>query len=321
MKYFSTFTSGLEPIIGDLLRQSLHHVAIDLLLSGLVVYSTDSAPEKVKNQSYFTNSFLLLHFFPNGATPIEEMMATVSQERIKLAQRFLPNQRTFRVVTSKENQPVPVNQRLMVDVEQQITRSLGLQPNRSKPQVQFWFLTRSEGFGFFGMRITPHPDYAKVLGRGELRPEITDILCLLSEPNKNDVFLDPFAGSGAIVKARAHYPHTKIIAGDISPKDRNIKRLDATKLDMLDTESVDKIVTDPPWGLFDEKVDVETLYPKTLDSFYRVLKKNGTIVILVGNRDFFEKLLAKFSDKFNLTLKLYILVSGKKAGIYKLLRT
>lgn len=320
-RYFSTFTSGFEPIIGDLLKQSLKGIKVDLLLNGLIVYSTNSALEKVKKINFFTNSFLLLRSFSDSkAVAIEKMMIAVSKDRIRLALRFSPNLRTFRVVTSKENQPVSVKQKLMAGVERQISKSLGLKPDRSKPQVQFWFLTRSEGYGFFGLRITQHPDYAKVLEKGELRPELANILCQLSEPDKDDVFLDPFAGSGSIARARVKFPFTKIYAGDIGPKDRNIQRMDATKLEDFEDGSVDKIVTDPPWGIFDGKIDIPTLYNKFLVSFYRVLKKGGIVVILAGNRNFFENLLTKFTDKFILQRKYHILVSGKQAGVYKLIK-
>ena len=319
--YFSTFASGFEPIIEDLLKQSLNHVKTELLLDGLVVYSADSSIEEVKKIKFFTNSFLLLRYFPNNkAITVEKMMAVVSKDGIRLAQRLPPNLKTFRVVTSKENQPVPVNQRLMIDMEKQINKSLGLKPDRSSPQIQFWFLTRSEGYGFFGIRLTRHPDYAKVLEKGELRPEITNILCLLSEPKKSDIFLDPFAGLGAIALARADFPFTQIYAGDINPKNKHIQKMDATKLNDFDNESIDKIVTDPPWGFFGQKLDLTDLYTKTLNSFYRVLKTGGVLVILVGDRPFFEKLLKNFEDKFMLKQKLYILVSGKKAGVYKLVK-
>ena len=320
-KYFSTFASGFEPIIGNLLKESLKNVKVELLVDGLVVYSTNSSIDEIKKIKFFTNSFLLLRYFPNNkAITVEKMMVVVLKEGIKFFQRFSPNLKTFRVVTSRENQQISVNPKLMSSLEKLISRKWGLRPDRSRPQIQFWFLTRSEGYGFFGMRLTSHPDYAKVLEKGELRPEITNILCLLSEPNKSDVFLDPFAGSGAIAGARAEFPYTKIYAGDINPKYQHIQKVDATKLEKFGNESIDKIVTDPPWGFFGERIDIVNLYKKSLDSFHRVLKKGGIAVILVGDRNFFERLLKKVEDEFRLKQKLYILVSGKKAGIYKLIK-
>jgi len=319
-KYFSTFASGLEPVIEELLKRIQNSVKVELLLDGLVVYSSESPKDTIKRIKFFNNSFVLLRFFPDKSrVSVEKMMTTIAKDGLKTGINIPGNIRTFRVVTSSENKSVSVNPRLMIEVEKVIGRQFRLRVDRSKPDVQFWFLTRSEGCGFFGMRLTQHPDFGKVLAKGELRPEITDVMCLLSEPNKDDIFLDPFAGSGAIARARMNYPHTKIIAGDINPKTPNILKLDATKLESLGNESIDKIVTDPPWGLFDEKVDIKNLYPEMLDSFYRVIRKKGIVVILVGDREFFETLLEDFKEKFQLKQKLHVLISGKKAGIYRLI--
>lgn len=318
-RYFSTSTSGLEPVIEGLLEKILRNVKVELLLDGLVVYSSESPPDTIKRIRFFNNSFVLFRFFPDKShVSVEKMMTTIAKEGVKTGFRIPSNIRTFRVVTSCENKSVSVNPRLMIEVEKVIGRQFRLRVDRSKPDAQFWFLARSEGCGFFGMRLTQHPDFGKVLAKGELRPEITDVMCILSEPNKDDIFVDPFAGSGAIARARINYPHSKIMAGDIDPNNNKIIKLDATKLESFDDESIDKIVTDPPWGLFDEKVDIKNLYPKMLDSFCRVLRKNGIVVILVGDREYFETLLENFKDKFQLKQKLHILISGKKAGIYAL---
>jgi len=320
-RYFSTFISGFEPVIGDLLKKRIDRVKIDLLLDGLIVYSTDSPMEKIKRIKFFTNSFLLIRYFSKSKRiSIEKTMRLVLKNRLKLTQQLPSNIRTFRIVTSKENKSVSVKPKLMTDSEKQVSRGFGLMPNRSKPQIQFWFLTRREGYGFFGARLTQHPDYAKVLKKGELRPELTNILCLLSEPTRHDIFLDPFAGSGAITRTRTDFPFNQIYAGDINPRSKIVRKMDATKLSHFENESVDKIVTDPPWGFFGKKIDLAGLYTKTLNSFYRVLKKGGKLVILVGDRSFFEKLLKRFGNKFKLERKLYILVSGKKAGVYVIVK-
>lgn len=319
-KYFSTFTSGFELVIEGLLKMSADNIKIELLLNGLVIYSSSSSIERIKKLNFFTNSFLLFQIFSrNDSYSVEKMMSKVITNRLFFGKVF-SNSKTFRVVTSKENKSVSINQKLMIDMEKYINRNTGLKPDRSKPQVQFWFLTRSEGYGFFGMRITQHPDFGKILEKGELRPEITEIMNLLSEPSKSDIFLDPFAGSGAITKARMNFPFTKIYSSDIKPKNRQIHRVDATKLENFKNESIDKIVTDPPWGFYGEKINLIDLYTNALSSFCRVLKKDGLLIILVGDREFFEKLLNKFKDKFILGQKLYVLVNGKKAGIYKLIK-
>ena len=57
-----------------------------------------------------------------------------------------------------------------------------------------------------------------------------------------------------------------------------------------------------------------------LEEFYRVLKPNSVVVILVGKKELFETVLKKISDKFSLESKYDILVSGKKAAVYKLVK-
>ena len=59
-----------------------------------------------------------------------------------------------------------------------------------------------------------------------------------------------------------------------------------------------------------------------LFEFYRVLKQKGKIVLLLSASIEFEKIIKKdFQDKLKI-LKIYnILVSGKKAVIYKITKT
>ena len=53
---------------------------------------------------------------------------------------------------------------------------------------------------------------------GAIRPSIANSLIWLSRPNKNDVVLDPFCGSGTIVSEREYYPYRKILASILNKK-------------------------------------------------------------------------------------------------------
>jgi len=105
---------------------------------------------------------------------------------------------SFRVVFSKENELISVNKERLARIENKIARLNDLTIDRANPDFEFWFLERSEGTKLTGARITKHPDYKTVLDKGQLRPELAELLCIVSDPQKNDVVLDPFAGSGAI---------------------------------------------------------------------------------------------------------------------------
>ena len=63
---------------------------------------------------------------------------------------------------------------------------------------------------------------------------------------------------------------------------------------------------------------VSELYTKMLKEFKRVLTRDGRIVVLTGAKEEFEMALDQESA-FELVEKFNMLVSGKKAAIYKLI--
>ena len=79
-------------------------------------------------------------------------------------------------------------------------------------------------------------------------------------------------------------------------------QLDATNLKDFQDNTFDKIVTDPPWGYYSAQVSLKELS--------RVLKPTGIMVLLLADRDFTLPDL-EIQEKYD------ILVSGKKAAIYK----
>jgi len=85
--------------------------------------------------------------------------------------------------------------------------------------------------------------------------------------------------------------------------------------------SIDKIITDPPWGIsVGTDLNLLDFYSKMLTEFRRVVKTNGRLIILMGNKEIFEKVLKSYFSDFKLEEKYDILVSGKKASVYKLIR-
>ena len=150
-------------------------------------------------------------------------------------------------------------------------------------------MKRSEGFVLFGLRITRHPDYKDVLQKGELRPELANLLCLISEPNKEDVFLDPFSGSGSIPRERTRFPYKEIITSDLIPvkitrplkidlKVVEVLQMSALNMTKILDNSVDKIVTNPPWGIeVGKELDLPKFYSRMTDEFQRVLRQTRGI--------------------------------------------
>ncbi|MFZ1792227.1 MAG: methyltransferase domain-containing protein [Anaerolineae bacterium] len=334
--YFSTFASGLQEVAQDALARQLGDAKIELALDGLIVYQTGQPIQQIKNIRFFNNTFLLLRLFQN---PREAALAPMMTAVMKAADALvIPPAVTqaaqfYRITASRHNQTTPIDRDTLAQLERVFSPKLGLRVHRTLPDVEVWFLERSEGLGLAGIRLTRRAATEKELQRGELKPELANILCLISEPNKDDVFLDPFAGSGAIPLERARgFPARRVLASDINPlavkhlraraaqeKVRlAVEECDALALRHVADGALDKIVTDPPWGLFEAQnaAALSAFYAAMLREFERVLKPGGLAIVLMGQKELFEGAIPAAQLE---TLNRYdILVSGKKAAIYKL---
>ena len=164
---------------------------------------------------------------------------------------------------------------------------------------------------------------------GSLRPSVAAALALVSNPSPNDVFLDPLCGTGTVLIERAHCGRYGMLLGGDSDRDTleaarenigprykpiEIKLWDATALPLEDS-SVDKIVSNLPWGMkHGSHSDNRRLYPKLIAEFRRVLKPGGTMVLLSAEM----RLLSELWTKAHLRPSriLHVTVLGAPAAIY-----
>lgn len=336
--YASTFIPGFGEIVAAALEQALLDVEIVLLLDGLVLFRSTSGIADVRAVRFFNNSFVCVMTFEGlGRNPIAQMGESVFADG-KLAQRLAPylptKQLTYRFVAAEANRFVAMPRRMRAELERLLAGERWLRPDRSNPDVEFWLLARREGLGLVGLRLTRHTAYEKTLAQGELRPELCHLLCLISEPSATDVVLDPFCGSGAIPLERARaFSYRKVLAGDHDAqaikslrkrvrrqgKDFAIGRWDALNLHTFAPNSVDRIITDPPWGYYRAPAaNLTDFLRSTLEEFHRVLRSGGLVVLLLGQPKLLEACLRDAPAVWALEERYDILVSGKKASVLKL---
>ncbi|MEM6997858.1 MAG: hypothetical protein AAF413_03015 [Patescibacteria group bacterium] len=160
---------------------------------------------------------------------------------------------------------------------------------------------------------------------GRLSPQVAQILCMYAGLKHKHTLLDPFAGTGAIpYQAATSFGVTDITASD---PDASINRFDHTYITWISkdvseisgsikSESIDKIITDPPWGNYRDQSDahLHELYSLLLDLSMHALKPGGVLVVLTGWAGF-EELNTNQMEHIS---DLSILVNGKKATIHKL---
>jgi tRNA (guanine6-N2)-methyltransferase len=345
-QYLAMCASGFQEVALRCLGKDLQDVKAELVQDGLLVFASATPVACVRALPYLSNAFLVIKWLPKEATPgLEDTLArlirdsTVSQS---LARSVSERERSFRLVLSKENRFVACNPALFANAESWISGSTNLIANRRQADVEFWLMERRDGEIFFVKRITRRQKTEKELEKGELRPEIAFLLCSLSEPNRDDIFLDPFAGSGGIVLARAQQPFELLFASDRNAdkvqalrqkvralgrtntrirKHVIVREADALALDRFQNGFVDKIVTDPPWGLFEKtSCDLPDFYARALDEMARVVKNGGAVVVLTAQKAIMEKLLVQREGILRLDERYDVLIAGQKAAVFKIRR-
>lgn len=336
-KFFSTFPVGFEELIENVIKRVLVEAKIESMEEGLVVYATSTPLDEIRKLPFFANTFVLM--VERMIPPIESVEPVVEalfkQSRLLSVQDIVRHMRakSFRIYVSKENQTVAVRKKTLTKFEEILEKVLRLRVNRALPDVEFWFVIRRTGKSLMGLRISSMAGTKKIKYLpGELRREIAYLLNALAEPLQNDVLLDPFAGSGAIgLEAARSFPYQKIILSDKDPqsvkliKERTtgmakiqILHADAVNLKEIPGQSVTRIVTDPPWGMYAQSVQpLSRFYEQMLREFARLLVPDGRLVILTGAREEFERALTVVSV-FELLSSVGVLISGKKAGVYLL---
>ncbi len=338
-RFFATFPSGAQAIVGEILKERLKDLRVNALLDGAADFET-AVPYSDLNLFCMNNVFRVIHQaqLPTDGRELDAYLALLLNSQFDWApvRENAGKIKSFRLVTSRQNRLTAVDKSLRVRLESKIARVSGLRVDRSRPDTEFWLLSRSEGTCYFLKRLSRHTAYDKVLEPGRLHPELAYLMCWLSRPKHTDTVLDPFCGYGSIPLERCRrFPFSRLYAFDNDPrplartrenlgKKRDsvvVERQDALALSrVLPPNSVDAVITDPPWGLYREtELSLPEFYRQMLEQVDFVLKPGGKLVLLTAAG---EELLQAVQAVPRLALQqeYRILVSGKKCGLFVLER-
>lgn len=348
-RYYASFVPGMQKVVETIVRERLADVKIEKLLDGAILFETQCTYDKL-NFFCFNNIFAVISVIENctPGTPLEaHMRAACRAKPHPVIAGNTKKIRSFRIVCSLENTPAAVDEGLRRNTERYIAAQSGMVPHRSRPDTEFWFLCRREGFSLFMKRLTRRGSFEKTLHPGELPPPLAYLLCRLSEPKPGDVAADPFCGYGAIPAERLkRFPAARFYASDRDGKAVEYARrklsgdaggrcvfqqADVYSLpSLLPPESLDAIITDPPWGLYAgvnvpgaAKIPggdlslIERFYADIIEIFAGLLKPGGLAVALTARRQELTDGAAR-TGKFEIKDAIPILLSGKKAFVFVL---
>lgn len=327
-EFISSFITGFQHVVEKNLPQILAGVKILHVFDGLIHYQYAGDSHNLDKIIYFNNTFFVLKTMKGKGLNFPSLVGAVSSEK----NYYLINKGTFRVRFQNENQFVKVDKNISKKAEETVLHNSKLHLDRLSPTTEIWYSIRREGFAFCGQLISKREFTEKNLNKGELRPEIAYLICCYADLNQDDVVAEPFCGYGSIpVQLIKKFRFQKLFASDIDKEKISInmqkKQLkdnpqielsvnDAFVLPQIIDRSVDVVITDPPWGYFEQIDDIGEFYKKMFTSFKRILKENGRMIILSARKDEIEK--AALEMNVQILSSLHTLVNGKKASLYKM---
>ncbi len=327
-EFISSFITGFQHVVEKNLPQILAGVKILHVFDGLIHYQYAGDSHNLDKIIYFNNTFFVLKTMKGKGLNFPSLVGAVSSEK----KYYLINKGTFRVRFQNENQFVKVDKNISKKAEETVLHNSKLHLDRLSPTTEIWYSIRREGFAFCGQLISNREFTEKNLNKGELRPEIAYLICCYADLNQDDVVAEPFCGYGSIpVQLIKKFRFQKLFASDIDKEKISInmqkKQLkdnpqielsvnDAFVLPQIIDRSVDVVITDPPWGYFEQIDDIGEFYKKMFTSFKRILKENGRMIILSARKDEIEK--AALEMNVQILSSLHTLVNGKKASLYKM---
>jgi tRNA (guanine6-N2)-methyltransferase len=252
--------------------------------------------------------------------------------------RLMPGSRagrrlSFRVVTRASGRQVFRR----IDLQRAVEKGIAERGDRrwrlggEEAEVEFW-VTLLDDELVIAIRLSDermrHRDYKAAHRPASLRPSVAAAMAWLSSPN-DDVVLDPMCGAGTILIERAHLGRYKMLLGGDSDPDAmdaaranvgprykpiELKPWDAAQMPLEDA-SVDKIITNLPWGIKSgRRADNRRLYPRLIAEFKRVLRPGGKMVLLTAETFLMRDLIARGLLRADRMFAVAIL--GRSAAIY-----
>lgn len=190
-----------------------------------------------------------------------------------------------------------------------------------------------------GVRVSDatmrHRTYKSVHLPASLRPSVAGAMVWLTDPQPDDVFLDPMCGGGTLLAERALLgDYAKLLGGDNDPtrstaskkilhtvdaRNWEVRQWDAAQLPLADN-SVSSIATNLPFGKqIGSKKSVRKLYPRVFGEMARVLQPGRRAVVLSSEFDLVKDVV-RHQTSLEIVRGYSIAVLGQWGRIYIILK-
>ena len=306
MKFLVTCDPGLEDIAEKEIKQKDKNARVERFFNFQGKLLVSSKGKKLMNLHSIHHVVRLLKTFYLKESTLEEIKKVLS--KIEIPQ--MKDAKRFRVTSQRFGE----HNFTSIDM-QKIAGEVFLEKYKKKVDLENYDLNIRFDlvgkFGYVGLQLTDdslYKRYQKPFNHiAAIKSTIAYAMIVLSDIKKGESILDPMCGSGTIpMEAASLFKNkVKIIAGDIDERcvqgsienarlnnlDKYIefKKIDAVRLEDY-ISSVDKIITNPPYGVRIEKRNLKEFYKKFLLSSAKVLDE-GKITLITLKANMFRHIL------------------------------
>ncbi|HLL63060.1 MAG TPA: hypothetical protein VK401_08420 [Propionibacteriaceae bacterium] len=299
MRYYVQFTAGTGGLVREALAARLERLRVSYADDSAMILDSAAAPPAVAAIPFLKNAFVVV-----ATTERKELAKSVARLGQGLRRDQFPplpeRSDRFRLMAHVDGGLVPIEQRARTGLERVVARHTGGRVDPRGMGQEYWVIGR-QGLPelLFAARLPKRP--RTPAAKGAIAPELAAMLVAASQPTAEDRFLDPFAGTGALVVARAELPARSLAYSDLDlerhrraltaqlPGRLRVRLLaeDALTLPSIADGAIDVVVTDPPWG---EHEDLGRPFPDFGQaigrSFARILHPGrGRYVLLINRRN------------------------------------
>ncbi|RJO58931.1 methyltransferase domain-containing protein [Candidatus Parcubacteria bacterium] len=230
-------------------------------LSGLAAILEKNWPDLIPAGSTARVNFGV-SAYDAGQTPDRHFRTALKRQAQRFKKYLTANHRSARLVESKES-TLPASALVQGKILQQGFEILVL----VSPQKLYWGVTLTvQDISRYGRRDFGRP--ARDSHSGMLPPKVAQILINLTQPKSEEVFLDPFCGSGTILQEAALMGLKKILGSDLSQKavSDSLRNLDWLKqkyepVDLADLQIFESDIKELPAKLKSESIDLIATEP------------------------------------------------------------
>jgi predicted RNA methylase len=318
--------AGLETVVAAAAATDLPKFQLTADSSGFLRGMAHASTTELRAFGCATNVFNVVAACPRSS-PEQEMGELVRVVARHKRPGGLPARGTFRLRLHDDGQFATTGSAEGTELERAIGMWSGFTLAPQGAQVEFWVIRRREQEET--LLATKLTDGSPEVERGVLRPEVCAALARVAKVKRADLVLDPFAGRGAIGAACVDAGARRVWLNDVSEdvlrpdaiEREHLERMRLTHMDFRDLEvidgSVSAIVTDPPWGHFEQDDNLDALYIHLGAAARSWLDRDGTFVLLTAaEQSTVEGLVA--AGRFEVQRQLPVLVNGHKARVIEM---